>query len=195
MWGQNNGMHWRDAKNPRLYSLARQEAANDNWVGFSEDEDLDIEDRHDGTINAIFGSTGATIQLRAVTPDGAATAFLHSACGMLAFALHERTGLPFRLFTSKDTSSEGWSGHVALAVGDNQVLDILGVRDVAEVLSDFHTTTDEGVITREQFLEIVVGEEHRADPMGYLCELEQLITEDFADWLLEENPNVKRISK
>lgn len=178
---RNNGIHWRNAANPRLRELALRQA----WRFNSDMEDPEME--HDGSIDTVFGSTGATITLRAVTGEGAYTAYMNGHCTMLAYALHERTGLPFYQFSVPGRDKTGWVGHVALSLGDNMILDIMGVRSIAEVLADFPHMEAVGEMNATEFKSLLIGDAWKDDVLSYLDELEQLVTEDFADWLVEEN--------
>lgn len=62
--------------------------------------------------------------------------FTRGACGYLAYALREKTGLPVTIFTS-DTTASYWSGHVALKLDDDRYLDVNGVNSLADIQNEF----------------------------------------------------------
>ena len=62
--------------------------------------------------------------------------FTHGACGYLAYALREKTGLPVTMFTH-DTSSKYWQGHVAIKLGEDEYLDVTGVTNLASIRREY----------------------------------------------------------
>jgi hypothetical protein len=112
------------------------------------------------------------------------TIFLHGWCALFAWAAHERTGLPFRVFTHRDATPEHWQGHVGLDLGDGHYLDITGRGTIStHEMRDLYTGETLG---REAFLERLVDAPHRASPLHFLEELERLITEQAAYEVLEQ---------
>lgn len=63
---------------------------------------------------------------------GAQDVFMRGACGYIAYALHEKTGLPVTVFT-KDSTQKYWQGHVAIKMGPDKFLDISGFSDSADI--------------------------------------------------------------
>jgi hypothetical protein len=185
MWN-DTGMHWRNIENRKFYRLAEQ-AAYDCYP-----EMIDAEDEHDGSIEAIFGSMGANIRLRDVTSEINAV-FTHGYCGLLAWAIHQKTGLPFAVFTSVDITRGDWTGHVAIQVGEDQFLDITGVRNAASIHSEFRGLQEHVVMSADEFLLHTVAEDYRADPLSLFADLERFITEDFAEFLIS-NHRIKALN-
>ena len=68
--------------------------------------------------------------------DGNQSLFSKGACGYLAYAIHERTGLPFTIITEK-TSAEYWQGHVAIKIGADKYLDVTGVNTMEEIAKKY----------------------------------------------------------
>lgn len=178
MW-RNRGIHWNSASNPKLVNLAM-------WRAYEmEPEMMDAELEHDGTIEAYFGSSSASITLRVVDAEVSGI-FLHGYCFLMTWAIHTKTGLPMVAFTSSKSTPENWYGHVAVKVGEDSYLDISGVHSSASIKSRYpHAGEPEEI--DPQNLQRFVSEEYRNDPLGYFDELERLITEDFADMLIADN--------
>lgn len=63
--------------------------------------------------------------------------FSKGACGFLAYAIHERTGLPFTVVT-EDPKAEYWQGHVAIKLGEDRYLDVTGVSTMDEFVSRYN---------------------------------------------------------
>lgn len=176
-WNHRNGVHWQNATNPRLRQLAEERA----WeVAMPHEEESG---EFNGTIEVYFGSTSAELMLRDVD-GGAESIFSHGYCVLLAWAIHERTGLPLALFTSTNEDSD-WTGHAAIQLDEDTFLDITGKSTAENILKRFPRTNPVQVVSPEEFINITVDEANQADPLGFLEELERLITEDFADHLIE----------
>jgi len=62
--------------------------------------------------------------------------FTRGACGYLAYALREKTGLPVTMFTH-DTSSKYWQGHVAIKLGEDEYLDVTGITNLASIRREY----------------------------------------------------------
>jgi hypothetical protein len=60
--------------------------------------------------------------------------FTKGACGFLAYELHKRTGFPLAVLTD-DPDAKGWSGHVAVRIGDDAYLDISGVSSLDSLVA------------------------------------------------------------
>lgn len=179
-FNRNRGYHWRYAKNARLRDLAE-------WEAYKTDYNMqDAEREHDGTIDVVFGSQGATITLGII--DGEASSlFSYGHCAILAWEIHMKTGLPLAVFTSENGRS-GWSGHVAIQLDENKFLDIQGVADAEEIQRRYSSLRDGlELVTDDEFKKLIVDEENWADPKQYLCELEQLVLAEFVDLVIAEN--------
>jgi len=178
----NRGLHWRYAKNPRLRELAM-------WEAYKYDPNAeDIEHDSDGTITVCFGSTGADLTLRVIDAE-AIGIFGFGHCAILAWELHKATGLPLAVFDAKQESPYGdWSGHVALQIGPDQFFDIEGVVSRDSIHERYRSALhkEPRVMDDEAFLNLLVPVENREDPKQYLCELEQLVLEDFVEFLQEK---------
>lgn len=137
-----------------------------------------------------IGSQSATVQYGVI--DGEVMSlFAHGACTLLAYALAQRTGLPIALWTS-DKSEGGWSGHAALLIGPETVLDVRGVHSFDEVAAYYSrygsTFSKPQTVGVDEFLEAVASEEkYRLDPMAFVEELEQLLIEGYAEKLATEH--------
>jgi hypothetical protein len=183
MYSLSTGYHWSKAKNPRLRELAEREA----YLAYPLMEYA--EDEHDGTIEAVFGSRAATLTLGLIDAE-ANQLFAFGHCVILAWEIHLKTGLPLAVFTSSKASPERWSGHVALHLGGDRFLDIQGVSSLSEIHSryaSFGKYGDFELMNDHDFKTLLVDTENYDDPKRYLCELEQLLLEHFADLVIEEN--------
>jgi hypothetical protein len=165
-------MHWADSPNPRMRMLAKRRAYK------VENPSIDVQ----------YGSRGGTVILRNVD-EGAEATFLNGACVSLAWAMHVRSGLPFAVFTAEKTrENERWTGHVGLLTEDNQILDITGTRSAKDVARNFKgLSEDYTVMDAEQLKAALIDEKYHKDPLKHHGELEQLVVEDFAQFILEEN--------
>lgn len=178
------GMHWRQAKNPRLRELAM-------WSAYEcYPEMVDAEREHDGTIEVVFGSQAACLTLRSIDTE-ATRLFSFGHCAILAWGIHEKTGLPLAVFTSQNTEKNGWSGHVAIQLSDGNFLDVNGVTPIEEIAGRYSTFDGTfKLVDDEEFKDLIVDKEHRDRPEDYLCELEQLVLADFVDFIIETNKDV-----
>ena len=177
-WSRNNGIHWRDASNNRLRRLAEERAYE------IEPQMDDAETEHDGTIQVYFGSSCDEIRLGLTS--SATSIFKYGYCVLLAYAIHLKTDLPLFLFTST-TKETGWSGHAGVINPEtNKFIDIQGTHEIANVRNSFPNIDEGHEVTREEFLNLVISEEYRDEPFGFLDELEQLIVDHFADLVIEE---------
>ena len=178
-------MHWRDSDNNRLRRLAEEQA----YLVYPELQDA--EEEHDGTIEVIFSSTGAELKLRLID-SGAKSIFAYGHCAILAYAIHLKTGLPFVIFTAEGATETEWKGHVGIYLGEDQILDINGIRTEKQIRSNYKSTMSTvKVADLVEFTATCVDVDYRNDPMSYLAELEQLVTEDFAEYLIAENSLIK----
>jgi len=62
--------------------------------------------------------------------------FTKGPCGFLAYAIHEKTGLPLTVI-SEDPDAEYWQGHVAVKLGEDRYLDVTGVVSTDELKSSY----------------------------------------------------------
>jgi hypothetical protein len=185
---RGKGLHWANVDNRRFESLALEQALyyNSDW---SIDEAYD---ESDGSIEVNFGSTGATLKLRHIDSE-AQTLFGYGHCALLALSMHDKTDLPFVVFTaeSKD-SDDGWSGHAALLVGDGKILDIGGVHDIGDVEKKYSALDGSyAVMDRAEFVKLIVDEEYKENPYEFLGELEQFVLDDFAEFIVGQELDVK----
>ena len=179
----NRGHHWRYATNPRLRELAEAEAYRYDM------EMMDAELEHDGTISAVFGSRAVTLTLGLIDSE-ADSLFAFGHCAILAWEIHVKTGLPLAVFTSSKATPDRWSGHVAISLGDDRFLDIQGVTSSSSIYrrySRFGDYSDFELMSDQDFKSRIVDPANYDDPKQYLCELEQLLLDHFADLVIEEN--------
>jgi hypothetical protein len=187
-WKYDRGMRWQDIQDMKFYRLA--EARAYYTTPYLED----AHEEQDGTIDVYFGSTGASITLR-LTDGDAIGLFAYGYCGLLAYAIHKKTGLPLIVFTNTEDKTDGWSGHVGILVGEDQILDIAGINSEDEIRSRYRSSKlSAGVLMAENdFVKLTFAEENQSDPLGFVEELEQYVVNDFADYLIETN-NLKVLS-
>lgn len=137
-----------------------------------------------------IGSQSATVRYGVI--DGEVMSlFAHGACTLIAYALAQRTGLPIVLWTS-ERDEGGWSGHAALLIGPETVLDIRGVHSFDEVTAYYarygSALSAPQTVSVDEFLEAVVSDErYRLDPMSFADELERLLIEGYAETLASEH--------
>lgn len=171
-------MHWKHIQNPEFRNLAM-------WSAYDDDPSMEYaEDDHDGTITVVFGSSPANVTLRLIDWE-VISLFTHGHCAALALVLHEKTGLPFIVFTSDTAAAGDWSGHVGLFTDDGQVLDITGVRTIESVNTDFRITAEPTVMTLAEAVNTIVDPDYRDNPLTYLNDLERFVLNDFADFVIE----------
>lgn len=174
---RTQGLPWQRIQDKTFQRLALWRALET----YPELEDVELE--HDGSIECYFGSTGATITLRRI--DGEALGlFLHGYCTLLAYAIHEKTGLPLVVFSSVENSQD-WSGHAGVLVGDNEIVDISGRRSFENVRHEYRNVGAGVVLSKAEFVETVVSDEaYRDDPLSFVEELERYVVNDFADYII-----------
>lgn len=177
---RSKGKHWRDVEDPRFYRLALDRA-------YEVYPDMhDAHDDHDGTIEVIFGSTGACLTLRLVDND-AISVFAYGHCVLLAYAIHEKTNLPLIVFTDEQGKYEGWHGHVGISLGEDKILDITGVCSEDEIRRRYGKVSKGQLMSVDDFKATVISDSAYAEnPMSFLDELEQFVVKDFADHLIKE---------
>jgi hypothetical protein len=114
--------------------------------------------------------------------------FTSGDCISLAWAIHQLTGLPIAVFTTAGVEDSEWTGHVAIQVGEDQFLDITGIRTAASIRSDFRNLNPaHEIMSDELFLARLVDEEYRTDLLSMYLPLERYIVEDFAEFLVAEH--------
>jgi hypothetical protein len=174
----SNGIHWRNIENDTFRGLAR-DAAYDSYPDM-----MDAEREHDGSIDAVFCSASANVRLRDMSGE-IRSVFMNGYCGLLAWAIHQRTGLPLAVFTSTEIPFGDWAGHVAIKLGDDEFLDFTGIRTEASIRSEFRGLEDgHKEMGADEFCNLIVDEGYRADPLSLFCDLERFITEDFAEFII-----------
>lgn len=171
--GVQQRFRWQDSENFRLRHLASLRA-----TAFHPEMD-DVWEQHDGSIRMNFGDRTETIWLQDVS-GGAEQLFMNGFCVLFAYALHEQLGLPFAILTDHSESWGGWSGHVGLMLDDELFLDLYGVRPLQEVVEQFALMNySYDAVDKDEFLNLLVDAPLHNNPMLFVEELEQLVTEDF----------------
>lgn len=169
-------MHWEKHPNARLRSLAMDNAMTYMPEVFEENSWGELP-RYEGELNLTFGSTGASIHLGVFDGD-AEGVFMHGYCVLLALAIAEKRGSDTFVLLTKPGCEE-WQGHVAV-LADDDVIDFRGRRSRGDLAAEY-PSMDVELVDRLRLLEVTVDREYRADPMGFLDELEALVTADFAE--------------
>lgn len=179
MYMRNRGLHWRNHSNPRLQKLAEANAWRyaDPWITIEDEDELPR------SIGVVFGSSPADVTLRLIDSEVEGL-FLHGYCGLLAWAIHKNTGHPIVLFTTP--TETGWSGHAVVQVGVDAYLDITGVRTADDIHRSYPTTGEPEVITSDEYRERLASNDHKDDPLMFIDELERLVLEDFAEFVMDE---------
>lgn len=183
-------MDWRSLpSDSKLHNLIFYRVAEAN-------PEMDMDELYESTSRFVkefdiyIGSQSATVQYGVI--DGEVMSlFAHGACTLIAYALAQRTGLPIALWTSSE-GEDRWSGHAALLVGPETVLDIRGVHSFDEVAAYYarygSALSAPQAVSVDEFLDAVVSDEkYRLDPMGFADELEQLLIEGYAETLVTEH--------
>jgi hypothetical protein len=185
-------MDWRTLpSNSALHTLIFERVAEAN-PELSLDELYESSSRFVKEFDIYIGSQSATVTYGELDAE-AISLFRHGACTLLALALHDRTGLPLVLFTSRDVEADGeWSGHAAVLAGPHTVLDATGLTSFAEVSEDYRRygsgVSEARVVTRDEFLDVVTSDpDYREDPMSFVDELERLLIADYAVILEKKN--------
>jgi hypothetical protein len=180
MRNSNEGMHWRKISDRTLRAEAMNRAAR-----FNRHLD-DIEEEHDGSIEVAFGSTGASITLRKLD-EGTFTIFSSGYCTFLAWAIHERTGLPLAVFSAPSSENEGWFGHATIMVGEDRFLDIDGIHSAARIQERYQNKLNPGyeIMEAADYVKLIVQEKNQHDPLSFVDDLERFIVEDFAEYVLK----------
>lgn len=183
-------MDWRSLpSDSRLHDLIFYRVAEAN-PEMGMEELYESRGRFVKEFDIYIGSQSATIQYGLIDSE-VMTLFAHGACALLAYALHRVTGLPIVLWSNPDKDAS-WSGHAALLVGPETVLDVRGVHSFDEVTS-YYEGYGSGVsvpqtVSLDVFLKTVASsEEYQQDPLSFVDELEQLLIMDFAERLVEEH--------
>lgn len=175
----NRGTHWKHLyrTNRNFYDLAWYRAGY-CYPEYDDPEDAPAE------IECVFGSRLASLTLRVVDSE-AESLYGWGYCTLLALALHERTGAPLVLFTTANPEPGDWSGHAAVEISEGLYLDIEGVQTAEKITTKYRMkNVTPHRVSQEEFCEIVASGEHVANPMSFVDELEQLITYDFAEYLV-----------
>lgn len=105
--------------------------------------------------------------------------FTKGACGFLAYALHEKTGLPITIVTA-DPKTPYWQGHVALKLGEDRYLDVTGVCTMDEFVQRYELEkakfTVEDITTPKDFMK-AMGVADDKDIYANLGDFEKAILE------------------
>ena len=134
----------------------------------------------DEPVDVFFGSSCYTVSLRNPLQGGASSIFLHGYCTLFAHTFATTHGSDdVLLITRKDDSefAKEWSGHMVAsrvnAEGEREWVDVRGVVLEKNLEREYPTEHYEHtVVTLSEAVEIVISKEHRADPLGFLDELE-----------------------
>lgn len=172
------GIHWTKAENPRLRYLA------------SLQQTRHYDNLEEGLIAVEFNDIPRNIKLREINAD-VISIFRQGSCTLLAYSLHEITGLPLVMFNHPDTfNSDNWKGHAAIQISPGVVLDIGGVLTEKKMLEEFEENygarlhPEVSRVTKEQFLQTFLRFLAPAHPSIETTELEWLVIEDFAKHLI-----------
>lgn len=128
---------------------------------------------------------------------GAQDVFMRGGCGYIAYALHEKTGLPVTVFT-KDSTEEYWQGHVAIKMGPDKFLDISGFSNAADIRSYFGFNGDENFtmhdVDNDADLRKALGVEPKDDVYKDLAPLERAMLKRYTRDIIRDyiqNPEWK----
>lgn len=183
-------MDWRSLpSDSRLHNLIFYRVAEAN-PEMGMDELYESRSRLVKEFDIYVGSQSATIQYGVIDSE-VMTLFAHGACALLAYALHRVTGLPIVLWSNPDKDAS-WSGHAALLIAPETVLDVRGVHSFDEVASYYQeigsSFSEPQTVSLDAFLKTVASsEKYQKDPLSFVDELEQLLIMDFAERLVEEH--------
>lgn len=178
MWF-NRGVHWRTYRdsNPELFQLALERAEE------VYPEVVDVYRDTPPTIECVFGTRVTSLTLQLVDAE-AVNLYGWGYCTLLALAMHDLSDAPLVLFTRDQTETQ-WKGHAAVKIREDAYLDITGVRTAESIRNEYRLNSNPEEVTRDQFCSRVASGEHESDPMRFVDRLEQLITVDFAGFLLK----------
>lgn len=178
-------MDWRRLPtDSKLHDLIFGRVAEAN-PELSLDELYESNSRFVQEFDIYIGSQSATVQYGVIDHE-VVSLFAHGACALLAHELGKSTGLPIAVWTTV-SAEKGWSGHAALLIGPETVLDIRGVHSFDEVASYYAShgsvLSAPQVVAVDEFIDLVASDKYRADPMEYAEELERLLISGYAQQL------------
>jgi hypothetical protein len=175
---KNAGIHWTKAENPRLRYLA------------SLQQTRHYDNLEEGLIAVEFNDFPQNIKLREINDD-VKEIFRRGSCTLLAYSLHEITGLPLVMVNHpRALTSDSWEGHAGVQVEPGIIFEIGGVLTEEQMLKEFNEEygvrlhPDAHLVTEEQFLSTILGFLAPAHPSIETTELEWLVIEDFAKHLI-----------
>jgi len=175
---KNAGIHWTKAENPRLRYLA------------SLQQTRHYDNLEEGLIAVEFNEIPRNIKLREINAD-VKEIFRRGSCTLLAYSLHEITGLPLIMINHpRAFTSDNWEGHAGVQVEPGVIMDIGGVLTERKMHKEFNKEygvrlhPDVNLMTEEQFLKTVLGFLGPIHPSIETTELEWLVIEDFAKHLV-----------
>lgn len=178
---KSKGIHWNKAENPRLRHLA------------SLQQNRYPENLENGLIAVEFNDIHQNIQLRLVNEDVKDT-FRRGSCTLLAYSLHEITGLPLVMFNHpRAENGGGWEGHAGVQVKPGVILEIGGVLNEKKMLKEFDTeygvrlNRTAHIVTDDEFLKTILGFLGATHPSIETTELEWLVVDDFAKHLIRRH--------
>lgn len=175
---KNAGIHWLKAENPRLRYLA------------SLQQTRHYDNLEEGLIAVEFNEIPRNIKLREINAD-VKEIFRRGSCTLLAYSLHEITGLPLiMIHHPRAFTSDNWEGHAGVQVKPGVIMDIGGVLTERKMHKEFDKEygvrlhPDVNLVTEEKFLKTVLGFLGPIHPSIETTELEWLVIEDFAKHLV-----------
>lgn len=178
-WKWNQGTHWSTlySTDRRFYDLAYSRAT-EYYPEFYDPEEAPT------AIPVVIGSRSAELTLKLIDAE-VVSLYGWGYCSLLALAIHDLTGAPLVLHTSKQ-GTDVWVGHASVLVGENKYLDIEGVNSVRAINSRYRFNIIPKIVTREEFCSTIATEEHVANPFSWLDELERLLTFHFAEEVITQ---------
>lgn len=173
-----DGIHWNEAANPRLSSVASSQA-----YPYQEE----------GSIRIEIHSTPYYVMLDRLDRESY-SAFRSGGCTLLSYAIHQITGLPIAVFDVD--GRENWGGHTAVQIAPETFVDITGIVTEKEIIENFSKSSfvnllPAHIVDNEDALSTVIDkeciEEFGKDfPQAFMPELTWLVVEDFAKRVIRE---------
>lgn len=113
--------------------------------------------------------------------------FLHGHCAILAIALHLRTGLTPLMVATSSKRGQKWEGHAFIKMGENQYLDIAGMRTMETMQEDFAgELKTPRIIPASKFTAMMFNIPRPQNGLNFLGEQEREYVEGIADILVRQ---------